>query len=77
MDEYLEINVELKPGANGSDELAHDVSKRVFDSLTAKSAEYKNNADMFSAKVQPKIIFWPHEHPTHFRSGAKQKWVKN
>ena len=76
MDEYLEINVELKPGANGSEKLAQDVSKCVFESLTAKSAEYKNNANMFSAKVKPKIIFWPHEHPEHFRPGAKQKWVK-
>lgn len=76
MDEYLEINVELKPGASGSGELVQEVSKRVFDSLVEKSAEYKNNADMFSVKVQPKIIFWPHEDPTHFRPGAKQKWVK-
>jgi phenylacetate-CoA ligase len=75
-DEYLEINVELKPGTNESDWLSQEVSKSVFSSLIAKSAEYKNNADMVPGKVQPRITFWPHEHPTHFQTGIKQKWVK-
>jgi len=75
-DEYLEVNVELKPGINESDWLAQEVSKSVFSSLIAKSAEYKNNSDMLNGKVQPRIVFWPHEHPTHFQTGIKQKWVK-
>ena len=27
-------------------------------------------------KVTPKITFWPYQHPLHFKSGGKQKWVK-
>ena len=75
-DEYLEINIELKPGINQSDWLMEEVSELVFKSLIEKSAEYKNNADMLPGKVHPKIVFWPYEHPTHFQTGIKQKWVK-
>ncbi len=31
---------------------------------------------MMPGKVEPHITFWPHEHPTHFQTGIKQKWVK-
>lgn len=75
-DEYLEINVELKPGINESDWLKEEVSKLVSESLIAKSAEHKNNVHMLNGKVTPRIVFWPHEHPTHFQTGIKQKWVK-
>ena len=74
--EYLEINIELKPGINESSWLQEEVAKIVFEKLKEKSAEYKNNADMLNGKIVPKIIFWPHEHPTHFQTGIKQKWVK-
>jgi phenylacetate-CoA ligase len=75
-DEYLEINVELKSGINESEWLATEVRKYVSESLLEKSAEHKNNANMMADKVEPRIVFWPHEHPTHFQTGIKQKWVK-
>jgi phenylacetate-CoA ligase len=75
-DEYLEINIELKSGINESDWLKDEVVKAVSDSLLSHSAEHKNNAHMMPGKVEPRVVFWPHEHPTHFQTGAKQKWVK-
>jgi len=75
--EYLEINVELKSGIDESDWLAHEVSRSVSESLIEKSTEHKNNVNMMTRKVEPHIIFWSHEHPTHFQTGIKQKWVKN
>jgi len=74
-DEYLEINIELAPGENGSELLAVEISTSVLRSLMEKSTEYKNNADVFGGRVRPRIVFWPHGHPTHFQAGAKQKWV--
>ncbi len=76
-DEYLELNIELKPGITESDWLSQEVRKLVSASLIEKSAEHKNNANMMPGKVEPHIIFWPHGHPTHFQTGIKQKWVKN
>jgi phenylacetate-CoA ligase len=75
-DEYLEINVELKPNTNESEWLAQEVTRFISKSLMEKSAEYKYLKDMLNNKINPKIIFWPHEHPTHFQTGIKQKWVK-
>ncbi len=74
--EYLEINIELKPKILESQELYEKLLKSIVQVLMEKNAEYKNNAHMMPGKVHPKIIFWPHEHPTHFQVGIKQKWVK-
>ncbi len=76
-DEYLEINVELKPGIIESSWLKEEVTKLISGSLSHHSAEHKNNVHMLNGKVTPRIVFWPHEHPTHFQTGIKQKWVKS
>jgi len=75
-DEYLEVNIELKSGITESDWLNQEVTRLITESLIEHSAEYKNNADMMSGRVKPRIVFWPHENPTHFQTGIKQKWVK-
>jgi phenylacetate-CoA ligase len=75
-DEYLEINVELKSGVTESQWLREEVSRSISDTLKEHSAEHNNNVNMLGEKVTPRIVFWPHEHSTHFQTGAKQKWVK-
>lgn len=76
-DEYLEVNIELHSGINESEWLRHEVTNSVSKSLIEKSAEHKNNVNMMpKGKVEPQIVFWPHEHQTHFKNGGKQKWVK-
>ncbi len=74
--EYLEINVELKPGIVESDWLNEKLLKFVVEFLLNRSAEYKYLTDMLGTRVSPKIVFWPYEHATHFQVGIKQKWVK-
>jgi phenylacetate-CoA ligase len=74
--EYLEINIELKPGIVESDWLKTEVQKLIMESLLTHSAEHKNNAHMMPGRVDPRIVFWPHEDETHFKVGIKQKWVK-
>lgn len=75
-DEYLEVNVELKQGIMESDKLNEEVTTLISESLIFRSAEHRNNAQMIPEKVKPRIFFWSHEHPLHFQSGIKQKWVK-
>jgi phenylacetate-CoA ligase len=74
--EYLEINIELKKGVTVSDELREKVAERIHAALIKHSAEHANNFNMLKEKVIPRTVFWPHEHPTHFSLGTKQKWVK-
>lgn len=75
-DEYLEVNVELKPGIIESHWLKEEVTRLCVDCLLEKSAEYKYLSGMLHERVVPRVIFWPHEHPLHFQTGIKQKWVK-
>ncbi len=75
--EYLEINVELKPGVKkASASLKRKVHKIVVENLLIRNAEYRNNYTLLPGRVDPKIILWRHEHPIHFKPGIKQKWVK-
>lgn len=74
--EYLELNVELHQGVKANKKLEAALIERVMKSLIASSAEYRYLVSSIHDKVTPRIIFWPHEHPTYFTPGVKQKWVK-
>lgn len=74
--QFLEINTEMRPGANLSENVKKTIQELVLNSLLEKNAEYRNNHTMMPDKVIPKIIFWEYEHPLHFKPGAKQKWIK-
>lgn len=74
--EYLEINIELKPGVRPTKDIERSVEHAVSESLLKHNAEHRNNATLMPGKVSPRIILWKHEHPLHFKPGAKQKWIK-
>lgn len=74
--EYLEINIELKPGVRPTKDIERSVERAVSESLLKHNAEHRNNASLMPGKVSPRIILWKHEHPLHFKPGVKQKWVK-
>ena len=74
--EYLEINIELRPKAKGTAYLKKKIKKSITRSLLEKNAEYRNNANMMPDRMDPKIVFWKHEHPLFFKIGTKQRWVK-
>ena len=72
-DQYLKIEIELKPGVERSKPLEKNVRESIVASLLLKSSEYRNNYGAFKEKVIP---FWPYEHAEHFKPGGKQKWVR-
>lgn len=73
--QFLELNVELNAHGKESTTLAAHIQKVVVSALLEKNSEYANNYASMKDRVVPKIVFWPHEHPTYFKSGVKQKWV--
>ena len=75
-DQYLEVNIELRPDADGTPELSEHVSKKIVTNLLKKNSEYANNYSLMKERVLPKIVFWSHEDPLYFKPGIKQKWVK-
>ncbi len=75
--QFLEIHLELRPGVRSGQNLKRRATELISQALLKNNAEHYNNASFMGKKVTPKITLWPHEHPTHFGSGGKQRWVKN
>lgn len=76
MDEYLEINVELKKGAHASAALVKKIQNIVVDFLKTNNSEYADQYQSVPKIMTPPVILWPYGHELHFKPGAKQKWVK-
>lgn len=73
--EYLELNIELRPSTKITAAMREDLVQSVMQSLSASSGEYENNLRSMPERVIPRPVFWPHEHPKYFPPGIKQKWV--
>jgi phenylacetate-CoA ligase len=74
--QYLEINIEMKPDQKISPSLRAYIKKRIHATLVDQSAEYRKISESLDSPTYLKLMFWPYGHETHFFSGAKQKWVK-
>ena len=74
--QYLEINIELKPDLRPKVALAQLSAKLILERLMAKNAEYRNNVSMMGRKMFPRVHLWPYGHQKYFRSGGKQRWVE-
>lgn len=74
-DEYLEVNVEVKPKVKPTAALQRMLQKYIVESLLKRNAEYRNNHSSMAQKVIPNIVLWVYEDPLYFKSGIKQKWV--
>jgi len=74
--QYLEINVELRPDIKGDEVLEDLVRESVTERLLEENSEYCKTSEEFPDRTIPKIVFWPYEDPTCFKAGSKQKWVK-
>lgn len=74
--QYLEVNVELKPDVAEDDKLSSYIQNLLVEHLLAESSEYRATHEQYGNRVYPKVVFWPYEHEQHFKPGTKQKWVK-
>ena len=73
--EYLEINIELQHKVIDGEPIRAAIVESVMKSLAASSDEYRYLSGSIRDKITPRIVFWPHEHPTYFSPNLKQKWV--
>lgn len=73
--QYLEINLELKKTQTAKPGYEEAALKKIVGALTRKSSEYKELFSNMGDRVQPRLAFWPYEHPGYFTPGNKQKWV--
>lgn len=77
MDQSFELNIELKSGMQGSDDLISKIREKITNTLLQENSEYRKTYEEIGKRIEPKIILWPYENVTFFCPGTKQQWVKN
>lgn len=74
-DQYLEINIEQKPGKEVSKAFGSELLAEIIKSLREKNSEFRELSDFLGKRSEPKIVFWSYEDPLYFKPGIKQPWV--
>lgn len=75
LNEYLELNVELKKGIKPSKRLAEHVVSELIRELRKSNSEFNDQFVSNPQKVTPRVILWSYQHPKYFTPGLKQKWI--
>lgn len=73
--QFLEINVELRPQIASEKGLNKLITEEITAWLLKENSEFRKTHEMYGQKVEPKILFWDYEHEKYFKPGGKQKWV--
>ena len=74
--QYLEVNIELKPKSSESKKFEAAIQRALVKRLLAENSEYRKTYSQNPERLLPRIAFWHYEHPLHFERNGKQKWVK-
>lgn len=75
--QILHISVETKHAVPKNNTLMKKIQNVIHDKLLIESSEYNETYKQVGEVVRPIIELWDYEHPLHFKSGGKQKWIKN
>lgn len=75
MDEFLEINLEIRTGVKATTGLAKNIGQSVTETLKAINMEYQFLWNNLDKDIRPKIKLWPYQHPKYFRPGLKPKYI--
>jgi phenylacetate-CoA ligase len=76
-DQYLKINLELKPKHKLNKKLYSQVEKSIVKILLSENSEYRELTGMLGTnRTKPKLFFWPFNNVRYFKSGIKQQWLK-
>lgn len=74
-DQYLEVNLECKPGVEASKVLTSELVTEIVKNLRQKNSEFHELSDFLGKRSEPRLVFWPYEDPLYFKPGIKQRWV--
>lgn len=75
-DQYLELNLELKEGKSTSEGLKKRVLERVVEHMRKNSSEFTEITNQMKERANPRLVFWPKDHPKYFAMGIKQRWTE-
>ena len=77
MEEFLEINIELRNNIRLDSSFSRDIQKRVFDHLQKVNMEYLDMSSRHVGKSRsiPRIKLWPYQHEKYFKPGLKPRYI--
>ncbi len=75
--QFLKLNIELKPKGKSSKKLSDVILHAVVKRLLKENSEYRELASLLEEKrTRPRIFFWPYNDEMYFKPGVKQQWLK-
>ncbi len=74
--QFLQINLELQKGIEGTVALQQTALKIVRSAMITKSSEFAEVSKSRASQRLVQIVVWPHGHPRYFGPGTKQQWVE-
>ncbi len=77
MDEYLEINIELRQKVKINGKLRHHIQKTIVEKLKEINAEYNFLWQNLNKDIRPQIKLWQYQHPKYFTPGLKPHYIAN
>jgi len=77
MEEFLEINIELKSNTQNNKTLERTIQKRIFDYLQKVNMEYLDMSSHHVGKQRaiPRIKLCPYQHERYFKPGLKPQYI--
>lgn len=75
MDEYLEVNIELRPKEKVSKNLTHTVAERITARLHEVNGEYHDASTHLGKDMRPRVKLWPYQDKKYFKAGLKPKYI--
>jgi phenylacetate-CoA ligase len=75
MDEFLEINIELKHNILPSKAFAKSIENHIFNKLRDINMEYLFITTHNDKDLRPHIKLWPYQHEKFFKPGLKPRYI--
>ncbi len=76
MDQFLEINIELRKGIKPSKKLEHFIRQQATIRLKKINSEYLDACNHLKDKdLRPRINLWPYQDEKYFKPGLKPKYI--
>ncbi len=77
MEEFLEINVELRKNIRPGVSFQKIIQKRIIDHLQKVNMEYLFIWNNLKQDIRPRIKLWPYQHHGYFKPGLKPKYISS
>jgi len=77
MEEFLEVNIELRKGIKQNSALQRTIQKHMFDHLQKVNMEYldMSSRHVGQSRAIPRIKLWPYQQEKYFKPSLKPRYI--